>query len=74
MFQQLLSTILQPTKVLQERILQQSRDQSRHILEITSSLARATLQANQAYIILNTAICVADVVEELFELPVDPLS
>ncbi|KAL3248623.1 hypothetical protein ABHI18_011962 [Aspergillus niger] len=44
------------------------------ILEITSPLSRATLQANQAYIILDTAIGVADVVEKLFELPVDPLS
>ncbi|KAE8360863.1 hypothetical protein BDV27DRAFT_161282 [Aspergillus caelatus] len=44
------------------------------ISEITSSLARTTLQANQPYIFLNTAISVADVVEELFELPADPPS
>lgn len=44
------------------------------ISEITSSLARTTLQANQPYVFLNTAISVADVVEELFELPADPPS
>ncbi|KAF7589425.1 hypothetical protein BBP40_004295 [Aspergillus hancockii] len=44
------------------------------ILEVTSSLARTTLRANQPFVFLNTAIGVADIVEELFELPTDPPS
>ncbi|KAK6810746.1 hypothetical protein RU639_013605 [Aspergillus parasiticus] len=50
------------------------RDDISDILEITSSLARTTLQENQPYVFLNTAIGVADAVEELFELPADPPS